>query len=445
MTRLTACILCLAACRVAAEPSAIAIRGARIVPVSGPPIASGTVVIRDGLIQAVGESVAVPPGAWVIEGKDLTVYPGLIDALSTLGIPDAAPPPSGGGRPGAAPAPVPTPPATPATPPARGPEDRPSTTSWLNAADLIKPTDNRIERFRSAGFTSAVTFPNNGIFAGQGAVINLAGEKAGQMVVAAPVGQYVTLTTGGFSSFPGSLMGVIAYIRQVYLDAGHYQAERAAYQANPRGKARPEYDRALEGILGSQRMLLPATRQVEISRMIRFSRELKQHAILYGAHEGYRSAGELKTSGLPVLVSLKWPEKKKDADPEEIESYRTLEVRDRAPSTPAELAKSQVKFAFYSDGIENPRDVIANVKKAIDAGLSAEDALRALTLSAAEIYGVADRLGSIEKGKIANLIVTVGDLFQEKPQVQFIFIDGVKFEPVPELAPASPPATGGVQ
>jgi imidazolonepropionase-like amidohydrolase len=439
------CVLSCAAWCFAAEPSAIAIRNARIVPVSGPPLAAGTVVIRDGLIQAVGENVAVPAGAWVIEGKELTVYPGLIDALSTLGIPDAAPPPSAGGRQAATPALAPVTPATPAPPPARGPEDRPMTTSWLNAADLIKPTDNRIERFRSAGFTSAVTFPNKGIFAGQGAVINLAGDKPGQMVVAGPVGQYVTLTTGGFTSFPGSLLGVIAYIRQVYLDAGHYKAEKAAYQANPRGKARPEYDRALEGVLESERILLPATREVEIDRMIRFSQELKQNAILYGAHEGYRAAGALKKSGMPVLVSLKWPEKGKDADPEEIESYRTLEIRDRAPSTPGELAKSQVKFAFYSDGIENPRDVIANVRKAIDAGLSADDALRALTLSPAEIFGVADRLGSIEKGKIANLVVTKGDLFQEKPQAQFIFIDGVKFEPVPEPAPAGPPSTRGAQ
>src|SRR5215831_17014709 len=110
----------------AAEPSAIAIRGARIVPVSGSPIAAGTVLIRDGIIQAVGENVTVPAGAWIIEGKDLTVYPGLIDALSTLGLPEAAPP-SGGARTPAAPAPatpVPATPATPPEPPARGPEDR---------------------------------------------------------------------------------------------------------------------------------------------------------------------------------------------------------------------------------------------------------------------------------------------------------------------------------
>jgi hypothetical protein len=445
MTRLLASLLFAAACACAAEPSAIAIRNARIVLVSGPTLASATVVVRDGVIQAVGDNVAVPPGAWIIEGKDLTVYPGLIDALSTFGLPDMVPltPPTA--RPAAA-----APPAAPGTPatttPARGPEDRPLTSSWLNAADLLRPTDNRIERFRSAGFTTAVSFPNKGIFAGQGAVIDLGGEKPGQMVVAAPAGQYATLTTGGFVSYPGSLLGVFAYIRQIYLDAQHYKAEQTAYAANPRGKARPQYDRALEGILESHRLLLPAERAVEIDRMIRFSRELRTPVVLYGGHEGYRCAGEVKSSGLPVLVSLKWPEKKKDADPEEIDSYRTLEVRDRAASTPAEFAKARVKFAFYSDGVDNPRDVMANVRKAIAAGLSEDDALRALTLSPAEIFGVADRLGSIEKGKIANLVVTKGGLFQEKPQVQFVLVDGVKFEPVPEPPPAAaPPAAGGAQ
>src|SRR5438270_5192754 len=188
-------------------------------------------------------SVSVPAGAWVIEGKDLTVYPGLIDALSTLGLPDAASPAAGRGRTASTPAPA-VPAAAP-EPPARGPEDRPLTSSWLNAADLLRSSDSRIERFRSAGFTSAVTFPSKGILAGQGAVLNLAGDKPGRMVVAGSAGQYATLTTGGFLNYPGSLLGVFAYIRQTYLDAQHYRAERAAYAAHPRGKSRPEYDRAL--------------------------------------------------------------------------------------------------------------------------------------------------------------------------------------------------------
>ena len=163
--------------------------------------------------------------------------------------------------------------------------------------------------------------------------------------------------------------------------------------------------------------------------MTRFAAELRQPTILYGAHEAFRVASDIK---LPVLVSLKWPERSRDADPDEIDSLRTLELRDQAPSTPAALVKAGVKWAFYSDGIDRPADLMKAVKKAIDAGLTQDQAIRALTLSPAEIFGVSDRLGSIEKGKIANLVVTKGDLFQDKTQVQFIFVDGQKFEPTPE-------------
>jgi len=422
----------------AETPSALAIRNARVVTVAGPTFDRATVVVRDGLIEAVGPNVNPPPGSWVIEAQGLTVYPGLIDALSTLGLPQPAY--------GAAPTTVvgagaqpPTPGVTITTqpPPARGPEDRPSTTSWLMAADLVQPSDRRIEMFRSAGFTTAVAFPTRGIFAGQGSVINLAGEKPGQLVVASPVGQYVSLMSGSFGSFPGSLMGVIAYIRQVELDAMHYQAVKAAYSKNPRGMARPEYDRALDGVLASPRLLLPANRAVEITRMIAFGKELKQPYVLYGMVEAYRAADDLKAAGIPVLVNLRWPERPRDADPELVETYRVLEARDKAPSSPATLEKAGVKFALYSGGIERPRDLMRAVKRAIDAGLPSEAAVRAMTLNAAEIFGVADRLGSIEKGKIANLVVVKGDLFQDNTEVKYIIIDGAKYEPVPE--PPAPP------
>jgi imidazolonepropionase-like amidohydrolase len=425
----------------AAPPGAIAIHNARVIPVSGPAIAKGTVVLRNGLIDAVGADVTVPADAWVIEGEGLTVYPGLIDALSTFGLPDAAPPANtarGAGQPTQPPAL-----AQPAGPPARGPGDRPSTTSWLKAADLVKPTDHRLESARGEGFTTAVIFPNHGIFAGQGAVVNLAGETSGEMVVAEGAGQYVTFaTTPGFGGgFPNSLMGVMAYIRQVYLDAGHYRLAKQFYAAHSRGTPRPEYDRALEGVLESSRVLLPATRRIDVDRLLRFANELHLEALLYGLPEGYRSADLLKSANATALVSLKWPEKSKESDPEEPDSMRVLQVRDHAPSTPAVLARSGVKFALYSGGIDRRAELFHAVKRAIDAGLAPEDAVRAMTLTPAEIYGVADRLGSIEKGKIANLVVTKGDLFLEKTEVKYVFVDGVKFEPVEEPPPGRPGAT----
>jgi hypothetical protein len=141
----------------------------------------------------------------------------------------------------------------------------------------------------------------------------------------------------------------------------------------------------------------------------------------------YEVADEIAGKKLPVLVDLKWPEADKDADPDDAPSLRTLRFRDRAPSSPAALAKAGVKFAFYSGGIAAPKDILKAAKKSIDAGLAPDAALRALTLSPAEIFGVADRLGSIENGKIANLVITDGDLFNEKTKIKFVFVDGRRF------------------
>ena len=438
-TRVLLVVCCLSAVGLRAEgPTAFAIKDARIVTVSGPILEHGTVLLRDGLIESVGASISIPADAWVIEGRGLTVYPGLIDALSTWGLPEAAP--AAQGRSGATPAPAPTTPAAPSPPQpvARGPEDRPSNHSWVRAADLVTVSDKRIAAARSAGFTTAVIFPTTGIFAGEGAVVDFSGDRAGQMVVASPVGQYLTFTTGGFASFPGSLMGVIAYIRQIYLDADHYRLAREMYQQNPVGLQRPAYDRALEGVLETPRVLLPAERAAEIERMVNFAADLKKPAILYGAHDAAQALDSLRKSQIPLLVSLKWPERNKEADPDEHEPLRVLELRERAPAAPAALAKSGVRFAFYSDNQAKPQDVIKAVKRALVAGLSEQDAVRAFTLSAAEIYGVADRLGAIEKGKIANLVITDGPLFQDHTKVKYIFVDGAKYEPVPPEAPAGP-------
>lgn len=403
-------------------PTAIAVRGARVVTVSGPVLERGTVLLRGGLIEAVGENVSLPPDAWVIEGQGLTVYPGLIDALRVIETPAGAAQAGGRGQPG---------PAAPAT------------HSWLRAADLLNPADRSIEEARNAGFTTAVIFPGSGIFAGQGAVVNLAGEKR-RMVVHSPAGQYVTSGTGGFARYPGSLMGVLAYIRQVCFDAAHYRAHRQAYDRQQAGVPRPDYDRALEGVVDSPRLLLPAGSKVELERMARFAAELQTDAVLYGAEAGYQAAGALARAKLPVLVRLKWPERPRDADPDQRDSLRVLELRENAPSTPAALAKAGVPFAFYAGGAA-PREVARAVKRALEAGLPQAAAIRALTLAPAEIYGLAGRMGSIDKGKMANLVVTDGPLFGEKVKVKYVFVEGVKFEPPPEAPPSAPggPAAGG--
>src|SRR3990167_7038807 len=306
------------------EPPYFAIRGARIVTVSGPVIENGTVVIARGLIVAVGTDVAVPPEAWVSDGKGLTVYPGLIDSLTTLGLPAAAPP--GGGAASMSEALQ----QAARQPIARGPEDRPGTTSWENAANNLQLSDKRLETWRKGGFTSAVTSPDRGIFPGQAAFINLAGERPQDLVVKTPAALRVNFSpVGGFWSFPGSLMGVLSYIKQVYLDTENYTQAWALYESDPKGRERPTYDRALEPVrqaqAGNWPVLLPANLTKEVERALALSAKTGVKPILYGGQQGYEFAELAAAKKVPVLVSLKWPEKAKDADPEADEPLRAPE------------------------------------------------------------------------------------------------------------------------
>ncbi len=414
------------------EPQYFAIRGAKVVAVSGPPVENATIVVSRGLITAVGKDVAIPPEAWVIDGKGLIVYPGLVDSFTDVGIP-AAPPASGEGGPRRA------------QEAARGPEDRPFSTPWRSAADEANLSDKRIETWRSAGFTTVVSAPKGGIFPGQAAVLDLAGERAGDLVVKSPVAIPVAFqTSGGFGGgFPNSIMGVLAYVHQVWLDTEWSTKALAAYEKNPRSSARPGYDRteaALANALENHALvLIPANNSVQLRRALELVDRWHVNGVLYGGQMAYEVAAEIAAKKLPVLVNLKWPEAEKDADPEDKPSFRTLRFRDRAPSSAAALAKAGVKFAFYSGGITAPKDTLKAAKKSIDAGLTPDAALRALTLSPAEVFGVADRLGSIENGKVANLVVADGDLFEEKTKIKMVFVDGHRFEVREPEKPKEPP------
>jgi len=412
------------------EPRTFAIRGAKVVPVSSTPIENAAVVISKGIIIAVGTNVTIPPDAWVIDGKGLVVYPGLIDALTDVGLtqPQA---PSGEG-------------AAKQQTISRGPEDRPATTPWRNAADEVNPTDPRVETWRAAGFTTVVAAPKGGMFPGQAAVLDLGGERAGELVVKSPVALPISLQApGGFRSYPGSSMGAIAYVRQVWLDTSWDTQADALYERNPRGTERPKYDRSdaaiAEALAKHAVVLLPGNSSLQIRRSLRLAQEWKLNAVIYGGQMAYEVAPEIAASKMPVLVNLKWPEAEKDADPEATPSLRQLRFRDRAPSSPAALDKAGVKFAFYSADISAPKDLLPAVKKAIDAGLSPEAALRALTLSPAEIFGISQVAGSVENGKIANLVVTDGDLFDKKTKVKIVFVDGKKYEVREVLRPTEPP------
>lgn len=416
-----------------------AITNARIVTVSGPVIEKGTVVIRDGLITAVGANVTAPADARVVDGTGLTVYPGLIDANTSLGVAEPSP--------------------TPAASPGQGGGFlaallRPPTVSSTNSTqpvglqpevlveDLIRPGGDPIETERSAGITTALTVPRTGIWIGQSALINLAGETSQQMIVRSPVAMHVGFTPlrGGY---PGSLLGVFAQLRQMLHDAGRYREAQRVYEQSPRGLRRPSHDRSLEALLpvldGRIPVVMYADREREVQRALDLADEFKLKAMIAGGLESWKLAERLQKANVPVLLSLNFPKRTTAALPEaDPEPLRVLRERVEAPKTAGRLATAKVRFAFQSGGMTPITDFVVNAAKAIESGLSKEEALRAFTLRSAEIFGVADRLGSIETGKIANLTVTRGDLFDRNSRITHVFIDG---RPI-DLRPATPAAGG---
>lgn len=434
-------------------PATYAITNARIVPLSGPVIDKGTIVVRDGVIAAVGAAVTAPADARIVDGSGLTVYPGLIDSYGTLGqpAPAAAANAAGGrgGRGGAA--------ATPGTPaPARLSNYGPGLQPELSVVDELAPEDAGFDAAHAAGFTAALTGIGNGIFRGQSAVIDLVGDDPSMMIVKAGVAQNIGFSRGGAGGrggYPGSLMGVFAALRQELLDAEHYRDVKAAYDRNPRGVARPGLDPSLEAlqpvIAGQQPAIMLANSEREIIRALDLAKEFKLKAIIAGGSESYKVTARLKAENVPVLLSLNFPRRaaaggggfgggRGGGSADDPEPMSLLRARVQAPKTANALAQAGVKFAFESGS--DFTDVIANVRKSISAGLPADDALRALTTSSAELLGVSDRLGTIEVGKIANLTITRGELLDTAGHVTQLFIDG---RPVAIVAAAPAAGNGG--
>jgi imidazolonepropionase-like amidohydrolase len=419
-----------------AQHSAIdtyAITNARIVTVSGPVIERGTVVIRNGLIAAAGANVNAPSDARVIDGTGLTVYPGLIDSYTHLALPEAAPSPSPGGggffaqlqqRPA-----VSGPNST--QPVGLQPE--------VMVEDVIRSGGNEIESWRSAGVTTALTLPRSGIWMGQSALINLSGETPQAMIVRSPVAMHVGFTPLRTGTYPGSLMGVFSTLRQMMLDAQRYRDSMQNYERNPRGTRRPDTDRSLASLIpvvdGRIPVVMLANSEREITRALDLANEFKLKLIIAGGQEADQVADRLAKQNVPVLLSLNLPRRTTAAMPEaDPEPLRVLRERVEAQQTAGKLAKAGVRFAFQSGSMTNISELLANANKTIENGLQPLDALRAFTIWPAEIFGVKDQLGSIEVGKIANLTVTRGDLFDRNSHITHVFIDG---RPV-DLRPPTP-------
>lgn len=431
-------LLLLVVNRLHAQHSAIdtyAITNARIVTVSGPVIERGTVVIRNGLIAAAGANVSAPSDARLIDGTGLTIYPGLIDSYTDLALPEAAPSPSPGGGGGGFffIQPQPRAPSGPNSTQPVGLQPE------VMVEDVIRTGGNEIESWRTAGVTTALTAPRSGIWMGQSALINLAGETPQQMIVRSPVAMHVGFTPLRNGTYPGSLLGVFSTLRQMMLDAQRYRDSMQLYERNPRGTRRPETDRSLAALIpvieGRMPVVMLANSEREIIRALDLASEFKLKLIIAGGQEADRVANRLAKQNVPVLLSLNLPRRTTAAIPEaDAEPLRVLRARVEAQQTAGKLAKAGVRFAFQSGSMTNISELLVNANKTIENGLQQADALRAFTIWPAEILGVRDQLGSIEVGKIANLTVTRGDLFDRNSRITHVFIDG---RPV-DLKPPTP-------
>jgi imidazolonepropionase-like amidohydrolase len=407
-------------------PHVYGITGARIVTAAGTALPSGTVVIRNGTIEAVGASVSAPADAVVIDGKGATVYPGLIDMFSSVAV---TVPPIADPRNGAT----------------REEVDRWRRSMILRAnvmaASLVQVDAPDLTKRASAGITTVLSVPPGEVVRGQSALVNVApppeDPQIGDLamprrgtVVKTPVALHVAFSDGPsrFRAYPESLMGSIAFVRQAFLDARHYQLEQQYYAKAGSSTPRPADDPALAAMQPALAGKLPVAFEVQAAREIRraleMAKELKLDPIIAGGLEAGDTTAELKALNARVILSLDYPVRSKSLAPDADEPLRVLLERANAPKTAVALESAGILFAFSSNALKEPRDFVKNAGRAVKAGLSSDAAIRALTINAAKIAGVADRLGSIEKGKAANVIVASGDLFDEKTAITQVFIDG---------------------
>jgi imidazolonepropionase-like amidohydrolase len=411
------------------EPPIFALKGATVVVGSGEILNNVTVVLNDGLIQAIGTVPDIPPGAWELDLTGMFIYPGLIDSFTNIGVKS--------GQSASAPAPGRQQRGGSPQGSQSGSEEGPGYFAEVSAANLLGESDKTYEPWRSVGVTTLHVAPNQGIFQGSTAAVNLNGRHPDEMIVRDGVGMSMSFRSQGYRTYPGSLMGTIAHIRQTLYDARHYREAWEIYNEEKRGIKRPETDRTLSSLQpvleGSMPLIFPAKTEREVRRAVALCKELQSDCIVTGGFEAVAAGDVILAANVPVLVSLNFPTKPKGAHPEADESLRALRFRSTAPSAALGLEKLGVKFAFCSDGAK-PEDFVKNLRKAVASGLPKEAAVKAVTVSAAEILGINEQLGSIESGKIANLIVTDKDLFEEDSAVRHVFVDGVYFE-VPKKKP----------
>ena len=397
-------------------PYSYAITGARVFPVSSAPIDNATVVLSGGVITAIGTNVTVPAGAITITGKGLNVYPGLIDMGSSAGL------------------------EAPAIPRAENPQTTEDVErvkrdtllrAHLRAADHMNPAATALTKAAEAGITAILATPGSDGIRGQSALVltsigtdlpqigALADDRRGAVVVRTPVALHVGVADrpAGGEAYPNSLMGIIAFNRQAFLDAQWYQ------QAKNRPHSAP-LDAMQPALAGRLPVAFRASTSREVLRALDMAKMFKLDPIITTARQVEDVTADLKAANARVIYSLNFPTRRTSLAPDADEALSVLRDRANAPKGPAVLDKAGVLFAFESNGLSDPKDFLKNAQKTVANGLSKDAAIKALTLSAATLAGAADRLGSLERGKMANVVVTEGDLFDEKTTIKHVFVNG---------------------
>ena len=385
------------------------IRNARIVTVSGPDIENGSIVIRDGKIEAVGASVNAPAGAQQIDGRGLSVYPGMIDAGTSMGLVEVSQGASG------------------TVDTAEVGELNPNAKAFV----AINPHSAHIAVTRVDGVTNTLSSPTGGLISGQAAFINLLGTSPREMAIvpyAALVISYPRIGGGG-GGFGGQQQVAnlsdtltanerqVEQIRKMLRDAEAYGRAQDAYKRD-RTIPRPDVNIVFESLVpyvrGERPVIFRADREAEIRGALKFAEEMKLKPIILGGNDAWKVATLLKEKNVPVILTgvFELPSREDDA-------------YDQLYENPSKLQQAGVRFAI-STGDAGPevRNLPLYAGMASAFGLSKADALKAVTLYPAQILNVADRVGSIEPGKMANLVVTDGDLLEIRTHIRYLFIDG---------------------
>ena len=370
----------------------IAITGGTVYPVSGPKVANATVLIRDGKIVAVGAGVTTPSGATRIDATGKWVTPGLIDGAGQLGLVEIG--------------------AVPGT--REGFLHGDTIAAAFNVAEGLNPASMLIPVTRIEGVTTALATPLGNLVAGQAVLIDLAGNTIEEMLVKTPVGIVADLSESGKNEAGGSRAGVADRLRRAFRDALLYERRRADFnraQMPPLPESPPDLEALLPMLHGQEALIANANRRSDIETALRLAREFKLKLVLAGAQEAWQIAAELARADVPVLVEPL----------DNIPSYDALGVRYENAGL---LAKAGVKIALLETDTHNSRNLRQEAGNAVAYGVSWEQALRAVTLSPAEIFGVADRYGSLEAGKVANVVVWSGDPFEFTTGVEHVLIRG---------------------